>query len=63
MKLWMTLKIIGGEWEMSMGRLLNNWKLSSSNLNIIIFNYFSAVGYIPSNYVKEKEFLGLQKYE
>lgn len=24
---------------------------------------FSAIGYIPSNYVKEKEFLGLQKYE
>lgn len=30
---------------------------------IVIRLFFRSIGYIPSNYVKEKELLGLQKYE
>jgi len=32
-------------------------------IKILFKKIYSAIGYIPSNYVKEKEFLGLQKYE
>lgn len=30
---------------------------------VFLFLYSRAIGYIPSNYVKEKELIGLQKYE
>lgn len=32
-------------------------------LIVISDSPFRSIGYIPSNYVKEKELLGLQKYE
>lgn len=39
-------------------------KTKSRNvLNSFFLSSFSSIGYIPSNYVKEKELLGLQKYE
>jgi len=65
----MILKIIGGKWEMSMGKQIQYTFKSSilkffiDLINILFKKCYSAIGYIPSNYVKEKEFLGLQKYE
>lgn len=68
MKLLTILKTIGGKWEMSMGKLRYISKVLTLRYIVILLKhlfeiYFSAIGYIPSNYVKEKEFLGLQKYE
>lgn len=33
------------------------------NRNYVTILFDRSIGYIPSNYVKEKELLGLQKYE
>lgn len=54
---------------MSMGKqILYSFKFQKLKFfidvnKIFLKKCFSAIGYIPSNYVKEKEFLGLQKYE
>lgn len=37
---------------------------SIKNSGVVIFNFlYRSIGFIPSNYVKEKELLGLQQYE
>lgn len=65
MKLSTILKSIGGTLKTNMG----NYKEFSFRKGIsykfmkILFFYCRNVGYIPSNYVKEKNLLGLQKYE
>jgi len=41
----------------------NNKSNSTVNLLFCCFTNRSGIGYIPSNYVKEKELIGLQKYE
>lgn len=59
----MIVKNIGGKSEILMG------KRSMFHLSFQFFklkNFFfvcRSVGFIPSNYVKEKELLGLQQYE
>ena len=63
-KWWTILKSIGGKFVISLGKFNSNWKTNIKYFKICLFcDIFSGIGYIPSNYVKEKEFIGLQKYE
>lgn len=69
MKSSMILRSIGGKSKMKMGKFLRilrsgcHVSSSSALIHFYFLFYRRSVGYIPSNYVKEKETIGLQKYE
>lgn len=67
----MILRSIGGKSVISMGTLnsklwiigLTNFEFLKAVKNVMFVLIHREIGYIPSNYVKEKELLGLQQYE